>query len=315
MPLAATYSATKAGSPVSPRPSASSSPPLSHRGLRRLPCLHRHADNLPANSPAGRCAPSRRSSTRDPERVAAAIVGLAPRPRRAVSRRPERPDAALRPGAGAARSSIAGRLGSASWRRRPPPARRPRPGVPRRPPSLRAGTARGPSARGRAGSRSRGRPRPDGSRPGPRCLCTAPPPAGTDFSPFLTNPVSSGTSTAARPPAARRRRPAGRRGPRPRPSASGPGSPASRRASVARRLSELPAVLAPQGRQQPAQVGQRPPARLDPPNLGASRPPARPGRAPSPRLRSRPSCPAPPAEQNVRTVAVVLGGCGSVGTG
>jgi hypothetical protein len=34
---------------------------------------------------------------------------------------------------------------------------------------------------------------------------------------------------------------------------------------VARGLGELPAVLAPQGRQQPAQVGQRPPARLDPP--------------------------------------------------
>src|SRR4051794_7478793 len=37
------------------------------------------------------------------------------------------------------------------------------------------------------------------------------------------------------------------------------------RRAVARRLGELPAVLAPHRRQQPAQVRQRAPARLDPP--------------------------------------------------
>jgi len=37
------------------------------------------------------------------------------------------------------------------------------------------------------------------------------------------------------------------------------------RRAVARRLGQLPAVLAPQGREQPAQVGQRAPSRLDPP--------------------------------------------------
>src|SRR3954453_6850763 len=74
--------------------------------------------------------------------------------------------------------------------------------------------------------------------------------------------------------------------------------------AVARRLRQLPAVLASHRREQPAQVGQRPPAWLDPPEprgappgvappprpgAGAA-PPTRPGRAPSPRLHSRPSC-------------------------
>src|SRR3954470_11727424 len=66
------------------------------------------------------------------------------------------------------------------------------------------------------------------------------------------------------------------------------------RRAVARRLRQLPAVLAPQGRQQPAQVRQQTPARLAPPKPRPEPPPTTRGgsrSASSSRPRAHPSAP------------------------
>src|SRR4051812_24358588 len=102
--------------------------------------------------------------------------------------------------------------------------------------------------------------------------------------------------------------------PRPPPAASrscAPRAPAARAGGGPRRPPPAPSFSGPPGA--PAARRGTPAGAAAPPPTGrAARPapPARPGPSPTPRLRSRPSCSAPPPEQNVRTAAVVLVGAG-----
>ena len=94
----------------------------------------------------------------------------------------------------------------------------------------------------------------------------------TDFVPFLTNPVSSSTSTPSASPNcatayARRACPGAGRGHRAldrHPSACAQENPVPRPASIPGALGQLPAVLALHRSKQALQIGPYPPARLNP---------------------------------------------------